>query len=286
MVCKARNCNGERLSLIFEMGKSLPATNTTPTYDADGNLLNDGRFNDAWDAEQYDRIGSILDEGEAGARRVKLLRIRKLNQNRLTRLQPTAGALAGGHPHLILEFAYDYQSRRIRKQVIDAANGNAILSDRRFLYDGWNLVAEFEATPSNQLDPVAYHFWGNDLSGTEQGAGGVGGLFMSRIKRPDNQAWEIYHPTYDGNGNIIAWVDGTGSVIQRLDYDAFGNTLTRQGTFPGGIKMNFGFSTKYEDSESGLLYYGYRYYDPVTGRWPSRDPIGERWNQPLRDGRE
>ena len=28
--------------------------------------------------------------------------------------------------------------------------------------------------------------------------------------------------------------------------------------------------------DSGLYYYGYRYYDPVTGRWPSRDPIGER----------
>ena len=27
---------------------------------------------------------------------------------------------------------------------------------------------------------------------------------------------------------------------------------------------------------SGVLYYGYRYYDPVTGRWLSRDPIGER----------
>jgi RHS repeat-associated protein len=26
---------------------------------------------------------------------------------------------------------------------------------------------------------------------------------------------------------------------------------------------------------SGVRYYGYRYYDPVTGRWPSRDPIGE-----------
>jgi RHS repeat-associated protein len=25
-----------------------------------------------------------------------------------------------------------------------------------------------------------------------------------------------------------------------------------------------------------LCYYGYRYYDPETGRWPSRDPIGER----------
>ena len=35
------------------------------------------------------------------------------------------------------------------------------------------------------------------------------------------------------------------------------------------------FSTKFEDTETGLNYYGYRYYDSVTGRWPSRDPIGE-----------
>ena len=27
--------------------------------------------------------------------------------------------------------------------------------------------------------------------------------------------------------------------------------------------------------KTGLYYYGYRYYDPLTGRWPSRDPIGE-----------
>ena len=34
-------------------------------------------------------------------------------------------------------------------------------------------------------------------------------------------------------------------------------------------------STKYTDSETGLLYYGYRYYQPESGRWSSRDPIGE-----------
>ena len=28
-------------------------------------------------------------------------------------------------------------------------------------------------------------------------------------------------------------------------------------------------------TDTGLYYYGYRYYDPVTGRWPSRDPIEE-----------
>ncbi|MFI2796194.1 RHS repeat-associated core domain-containing protein, partial [Haloferula sp. A504] len=26
----------------------------------------------------------------------------------------------------------------------------------------------------------------------------------------------------------------------------------------------------------GVTYYGYRWYDPVTGRWPSRDLIEER----------
>jgi uncharacterized protein RhaS with RHS repeats len=30
------------------------------------------------------------------------------------------------------------------------------------------------------------------------------------------------------------------------------------------------------DADTGLYYYGYRYYDSVTGRWPSRDPIEER----------
>jgi len=30
------------------------------------------------------------------------------------------------------------------------------------------------------------------------------------------------------------------------------------------------------DFSAGVAYYGYRYYDPVTGRWPSRDPIQER----------
>jgi RHS repeat-associated protein len=37
----------------------------------------------------------------------------------------------------------------------------------------------------------------------------------------------------------------------------------------------FRFSTKYQDDETDLLYYGYRYYDPSTGRWLSRDPLGE-----------
>ena len=47
----------------------------------------------------------------------------------------------------------------------------------------------------------------------------------------------------------------------------------------------FGFSTKYTDQETGMDYYGYRYYNPSTGRWISRDPIGDDafFNQPIQN---
>jgi len=41
----------------------------------------------------------------------------------------------------------------------------------------------------------------------------------------------------------------------------------------GGPKTDWVLSTKYTDSETGLVYYGYRYYQPETGRWTGRDPI-------------
>jgi RHS repeat-associated protein len=54
----------------------------------------------------------------------------------------------------------------------------------------------------------------------------------------------------------------------------FGEVIRETGSL---AKLNpFRFSTKYDDDETGLLYYGYRYYNPSTGRWPSRDPMGEQ----------
>jgi len=62
--------------------------------------------------------------------------------------------------------------------------------------------------------------------------------------------------------------------VAHYEYDAFGTTTAKSG--PEADSNPFRFSTKYLDEETGLYYYGYRHYDPKTGRWPSRDPIGER----------
>jgi RHS repeat-associated protein len=53
----------------------------------------------------------------------------------------------------------------------------------------------------------------------------------------------------------------------------FGEVIRATG--PMAKANPFRFSTKYQDDETDLLYYGYRYYNVATGRWNSRDPIAE-----------
>jgi RHS repeat-associated protein len=112
--------------------------------------------------------------------------------------------------------------------------------------------------------------WGPDLSGSLQGAGGIGGLVFVR----DSSTSGSYYPAYDGNGNVTAMVlASSGAAVATYEYSPYGELLTSTGSYAG--TNPFRFSTKYTDSETGLPYFGYRYYNPETGRWINRDPIEE-----------
>jgi len=161
---------------------------------------------------------------------------------------------------LLVVNVYDDQSRRIRK-VTDQGT-------RSFVYDGWNPVREL-ITDNGSLT-TKYYCWGTDLSGTLQGAGGVGGLQAVIV---DGETPATYYPCYDANGNITAYVDELGDVRASYAFDAFGQTISQSGDMASDFSHRF--STKYADDETGLYYYGYRYYSPGSGRWVSRDPIGE-----------
>ena len=160
----------------------------------------------------------------------------------------------------LVENTYDSQGRRVRKKV----NVSGVTQkDLRFFYDGWNLLYELD---TESVDLTRYYVWGLDLSQSMQGAGGVGGLLFTTTTTAAHAI------SYDANGNISEYIDlSDGSIDAHLEYDAFGRIIASTGTAPS----NFGFSTKYQDTETGFLYYGFRYYDPETGRWPNRDPIGE-----------
>jgi RHS repeat-associated protein len=71
---------------------------------------------------------------------------------------------------------------------------------------------------------------------------------------------------------LINALDGT--LLANYEYGPFGEPIRLTGAL---AKNNpFRFSTKYQDDESDLLYYGYRYFKPSTGGWPSRDPMQEQ----------
>jgi RHS repeat-associated protein len=61
----------------------------------------------------------------------------------------------------------------------------------------------------------------------------------------------------------------TGEIVQELDYDDWGRVI--KDTNPGF--QPFGFAGGLYDPDTGLVHFGARDYDPVTGRWKSKDPI-------------
>ncbi len=157
----------------------------------------------------------------------------------------------------VVSNAYDHASRRVLKFTPTATH--------TFIYDGWNLIQE---TVQNQQSTITNQYvWGTDLSNTMQGAGGVGGLLAISL----NDFW--YFPFYDANGNVTAYVDEQGSIVAEYAYDAFGSTISQSDTMSDAFPHRF--STKYFDAETGLYYYGYRFYNPILHRWLNRDPIEE-----------
>ncbi len=97
-------------------GSVFPANSQTLVYDLDGNLSFDGIWTYQWDAEN--RLATMTMTNVSGI----------ANSNRFQ-----------------LQFAYDYMGRRVSKQVYQwngSGFGTNPVSQVRFVYDGWNLLAE------------------------------------------------------------------------------------------------------------------------------------------------
>lgn len=81
---------------------------------------------------------------------------------------------------------------------------------------------------------------------------------------------------HDQLGTPLQAVDKFGNVVWAMHYDAFGNTtdITPRAADKYTIISNLRLPGQYADSETGLYYNWNRYYDPLTGRYITKDPIG------------
>lgn len=146
-------------------------------------------------------------------------------------------------------YVIDGENRRIGKTV----NGSLV---QGFLYE-------------NQLEPVAeLDGNGNLLSRFVYCGCGAGNIPQYMIK-----GGVTYRIISDHLGSPRLVVDSiTGAILQRMDYDEFGNVILD--TNPGF--QPFGFAGGIYDRDTGLVRHGARDYDPETGRWTAKDPIGFR----------
>ncbi len=217
---------------------NLPAS-PSYSYDSNGNLLADGRRTFTYDDEN--QLNSIIVTN------------------------------AGGGSTLTTNIYDGLFRRRIRKEFSWVNGAWAPAGEVRYVYDG-NLV--LQERDGNNLPLVSYSR-GSDLSGTLEGAGGIGGLLArtdnSRLAIGDSSAHAYYQA--DGNGNITALVNEKQIIVAKYVYDPFGNILAKSG--PLADANTFRASSKEYHQLSGLVYYLYRFYDPNLQRWLERDLIGE-----------
>ncbi|MGH7978866.1 MAG: RHS repeat domain-containing protein [Limisphaerales bacterium] len=180
--------------------------------------------------------------------------------------------------------------KRIEQNFTWNGSGWTQTNETLYVYDGILVLQERDGndepmtTYTRGIDLLAAPESGVGVSGTLQGAGGIGGLLarsdnqkiVPAVLCPNNPNPQNVVTSYyfsDGRGNVIALVSPTRAVLARYEYDPFGNLISKNG--PMADMNKYRFSSKEWEGNAGLYYYGYRFYDPNLQRWVNRDPLDE-----------
>jgi RHS repeat-associated protein len=230
----------------------LQATHPAPpteqfTYDEVGNRLTDGSgnsyfYNNANRLLNYNGVTFTYDTNGNMTSRVDSCGTTTYTWNSEDRLT----GISGFKPDcstLVASYKYDPFGRRIEKNI------NGVIT--KYLYDEEDIIAEYDG--NNQL--VAHYIHGPGID--------------EPLSMEKNSQKYYYH--VDALGSVTAITDSVGTVVQRYNYDSFGNITYMQD--PNFIQP-YTYTSREYDPDSGLYYYRARYYDAKVGRFISEDPIG------------
>jgi len=91
---------------------------------------------------------------------------------------------------------------------------------------------------------------------------------LVKDRSPESESY-YYHSDHVGSSNYVT--DARGQVLEHSEYFPFGEPWVEERT--NTQSTPYRFTGKELDEETGLYYYGARYYDPQTSLWQSTDPI-------------
>ena len=161
-------------------------------------------------------------------------------ENRLVQVRRPGGVVVG--------YKYDALGRRIEQ----SAGGGWL----RFTYDGADVVVDRAGYGAQTLVTTEYT---NGL--------GIDDKLAQRMSSAQGSVTLYY--LADHQGSTRALVNAAGNVVERQEYDSFGNNVGA-----GSVLTRYGYTGRERDALTGLYYYRARWYDPQQGRFISEDPIG------------
>ncbi|MBM4092314.1 MAG: RHS repeat-associated core domain-containing protein, partial [Planctomycetes bacterium] len=230
------------------------------SYDASGNrsggdhelgarnrILSDDDF-----LYQYDACGNRTKRIEKATG--KVTRYGWDAANRLTSIEERDSA--EGSVTRMIEYRYDVFGRRVGKTIAPAV-GPVEVED--YVYDGQQIVLRF--ANGNLANRYVYGPAVDQVLADEQIDPGTG-------------VSQVFWPLTDNLGSVrdVAEYDqrtGIAAVAEHRAYSAFGKSTVEA---VEAVDHIFGFAGREADSESDLLYYRARYYDPGLGQFLSEDP--------------
>ena len=218
------------------------------SYDANGNRLT-ATLSGATRSATYDAQDRLLTDGAAtfGYAPAGRLATKTVGASTTTYRYDAQGNLL--QVVLPAGTTIDYQVDALGGRVGKSVNGTPT---KRFVTLGLRTLAELDDA-GTVVSRFVY-------------AGGAAPAYMVK-------AGQTYRLVTDHVGSVRLVVDvATGAVAQRIDYDAFGNVTAD--TNPDF--QPFGFAGGLHDPDTGLVRFGARDYDPASGRWTAKDPVGFR----------
>ena len=129
----------------------------------------------------------------------------------------------------------------------------------RHVYDGNQCIADLDESGS----VIRSYVWGPGIDN-----------LLSVAVADGNGQFNVYYALTDHQNTVHGFVDDTGSLVARYVYDAWGNILECAVVVPSLADSRYLFQGREYSWATRLYNFRSRWYDPITGRWLSKDPIG------------
>ena len=158
-------------------------------------------------------------------------------------------------------YLYDVNGMRVMKVV----KCGAIIKTTIYIDDIYEVYQEQTKTNSSLSDAKEHKTYKHIIDGSTRIA-----IIKAIIvqTKPDNEPLVLYYyGDHQGSSQILTTEDG--KLYSQEEYYPYGET-----SFGSYMKKRYRYNGKERDEETGLYYYGMRYYVPWCSRWINCDPAG------------